>query len=89
VGDTVQDSVTGFLSTHDQAAFTAKLMRLCLDPGLRAQMSRSAREASGTYSIERTTQLMLQHYERLASQTPTGKRNWALRLRKIIQNFNQ
>jgi glycosyltransferase involved in cell wall biosynthesis len=89
VGDTVQDSVTGFLSTHDQAAFTAKLMRLCLDPDLRARMSRSARAASVTYSIERTTRIMLEHYERLASQTPTGKRNWALRLRKIIQNFSQ
>ncbi len=89
VGDTVDDNVTGFLATHDQAAFTAKLTRLCLDPDLRAQMSNSARKASANYSIERTTRLMLHQYEKLADETPLKKKNWALRLRKILENFKQ
>lgn len=88
VGDTVQDGVTGFLATHDQASFTAKLTRLCLDLNLRAQMGDSARKASSIYAIERTTSVMLQHYEKLANETLSRKRNWSARLRKILENFN-
>jgi glycosyltransferase involved in cell wall biosynthesis len=89
VGDTVQDEITGFLATHDQAAFTAKLTRLCLDPNLRAQMSHSARKASSAFAIEHTTSLMLHQYEKLANETPSRKRNWSVRLRKILEDFWQ
>jgi 1,2-diacylglycerol 3-alpha-glucosyltransferase len=89
VGDIVQDGVTGFLAAHDQASFTAKLTRLCLDPGLRAGMSTAARKASTKYAIERTTKLILKQYEKLATEPPTGKRNWSNRLRKILENFKQ
>jgi 1,2-diacylglycerol 3-alpha-glucosyltransferase len=91
VGDTVEDGITGFLSTHDLAAFTAKLTRLCLDPDLRAQMSVSARKASRVYAIERTTEIMLKHYEHLVdSSRPRKKKkaNWGTRLRKMLQTFN-
>ncbi len=91
VGDTVEDGVTGFLSTHDLAAFTAKLTRLCLDPDLRAQMRDSAREASKVYAIERTTKIMLKHYQDLVdSSRPRKKKktNWGTRLRKMLEKFN-
>jgi len=89
VGDTVQDGVTGLLATHDQAAFTAKLTRLCLDLNLRAQMSDSARKASSTYAIERTTSIMLRHYEKLVRDSRPRKENWSVRLRGFVERFTQ
>jgi 1,2-diacylglycerol 3-alpha-glucosyltransferase len=87
VGDTVQDGETGFLSTHDLAAFTAKLMRLCLDPNLRRQMSRSARTASSAYAIERTTSILLEQYEQVRRNGALHKNNLDTRLRSILERF--
>lgn len=87
VGDTVRNGETGFLSTHDPSAFTAKLMRLCLDPQLRQQMGRSAREASSAYAIERTTAVMLQQYEQVLKDATPRRDNFETRLRKILKNF--
>ena len=89
VGDTVQDGITGFLATHDQSAFTAKLTRLCLDLNLRAQMSDSAREASSAFAIERTTSIMLKHYEKLVRDSKPRKSNWSVRLRSFVERFTQ
>ncbi len=87
VGDTIQDGVTGYLATHDLPAFTAKLTRLCLDPGLRAHMSKSARKASSTYSIKRTTSIMLKQYEALINESRPRKSTWRARLRGLRERF--
>ncbi|MBI5954518.1 MAG: glycosyltransferase [Chloroflexi bacterium] len=87
VGDTVEDGKTGFLATHDLAAYTAKLTRLCLDRGLLRQMGDSARKASTQYAIERTTKLMLKHYERLVYDFTPRKRRWDARLRSLVEKF--
>lgn len=87
VGDTVEDGKTGFLSTHDLAAYTAKLTRLCLDPELIGQMGEAARRASGAYSIERTTRIMLQHYQRLVRQPRPKYRTREARLRELLERF--
>jgi glycosyltransferase involved in cell wall biosynthesis len=87
VGDSVEDGLTGFLSTHDLAAFTAKLTRLCLDAPLRRRMGDAARQASTQYSIERTTRLMLAHYERLVYDYQPRHRRWDIRLRGLIERF--
>ncbi len=87
VGDTVEDGVTGFLSTENLPAFTAKLTRLCLDLDLRRQMSLSARSASTVYSIERTTGIMLKHYEMLVNDSRLQKSSWRTRLRSILERF--
>ena len=87
VGDTVQDGITGFLSTHELAAFTAKLTRLCLDPNLRAHMRDSAREASSAYAIERVSNVLLQHYEKIVKEAKPRKGNWSVRLRKLLESF--
>ncbi len=89
VGDTVVDGVTGLLSTHDLPAFTAKLTRLCLDPNLRAQLSDSARRASSAYAIERTTAIMLGHYEKLIRDAEPRKSSWSVRLRKLLERITQ
>jgi len=87
VGDTVQDGVTGYLSTEDLPAFTAKLTRLCLEPELRKQMSASAREESFAYAIERTTSLMAQKYATLVHGKFPRKRNLHSRLQEILEKF--
>jgi 1,2-diacylglycerol 3-alpha-glucosyltransferase len=87
VGDTVIDGKTGFLATDNIAAFIAKLTRLCLDPDLRAKMGRSAREASSIYAIERTTNIMLKHYEQLAQSKRPKKPQWEEHLRRILEKF--
>lgn len=87
VGDTIEDGVTGFLSTNDMPSFTAKLTRLCLDRELRQQMSRSAREAAAVYAIERTTRIMLEHYQKLVTDSKPGKSSWRTRLRSLVEPF--
>ena len=87
VGDTVEDGVTGFLSTEDLPAFTAKLTRLCLQSQLRQKMGQAARKASNKYAIERTTRVMQTHYERLASSPRQHKLDWEERLLGIMERF--
>jgi glycosyltransferase involved in cell wall biosynthesis len=87
VGDTVEDGVTGFLSTEDLPAFTAKLTRLCLQKQLRQKMGQAARKASNMYAIERTTQMMLEHYESLSREPRLPKLDWEERLLGILERF--
>ena len=89
VGDTVEDGITGFLATDNIAAFTAKLTRLCLDADLRVRMGQSAREASSVYAIERTTAVMLRHYQQLAESERPSKPQWEQHLRRILEEFLQ
>ncbi len=89
VGDTVEDGITGFLAADNIAAFTAKLTRLCLDADLRAQMGQSARKASSIYAIERTTAVMLEHYQQLAQSERPRKPQWEQHLRRILEEFLQ
>ena len=89
VGDTVRDGISGLLSTFNLSAYTAKLTRLCLDQDLRAQISESAREASSAYAIERTTSLMLDHYEKLKREYKPRKDNLAAHLKKLLEEFEQ
>ncbi len=89
VGDTVEDGKTGFLSTDDLPSFTAKLTRLCLDASLRKQMGEAARQASTIYAIERTTQTLLKHYERLVYASRPRRDSWSVRLRGFLENYLQ
>lgn len=87
VGDSVRDGRTGFLSTKHLPAFTAKLTRLCLQNELRQKMGLAARNASKKYDIELTTQLILAHYEKLASGPRTHKPDWEERLLSTLERF--
>ncbi len=69
------------------AAYTAKLTRLCLDPQLIMSMGEAARKESTQYSIERTTQIMLKHYERLVYDYQPKQRRWDARLRSLMEKF--
>jgi glycosyltransferase involved in cell wall biosynthesis len=89
LSDTVEDGVTGFLATEELAAFTAKLTRLCLDVSLRKQMGNAARQASTRYAIERTTRIMLDHYERLVYSSRPRRESWEVRLRGLLEKYLQ
>jgi glycosyltransferase involved in cell wall biosynthesis len=85
--DIVDEGKTGFLSTEDVAAFTAKLTYLCLHPGLRKAMGAAGREASNQYDIERTTKILLGHYVRLTQNTRPLKRRLDERLMTVLEEF--
>jgi 1,2-diacylglycerol 3-alpha-glucosyltransferase len=65
VSDTIEDGVTGLLSEEELAAFTAKMMRMVIEPDRRKEMGRAARKASKVYDIELTSQMMLDRYQML------------------------
>lgn len=72
--DIIEDGKTGFLCTKELAGFAAKLTYLCANKDLFGQMGTAARKASEQYSIERTTEIMLDHYAKLARQTKPKRR---------------
>ena len=87
VGDTVEDGITGLLSSQDQAAFAALLTRLCMDGDLRRRMGAAARKASGIYAIEHTTQAMLKRYERLLSEFAPHRRGLGYHIRNLVEKL--
>ncbi|MRR38666.1 glycosyltransferase, partial [bacterium] len=87
VGDTIEDGVTGFLTRNDPAAFTAKLTRLCLDKPLCKKMGAAARQASAKYSIESTTQIMMEKYKQLVIQAGQRQRGFRYRIRAVAEKF--
>lgn len=87
ISDIVEDGKTGFLSSEDVAAFTAKLIYLCLHPDLRREMGLAACEASKQYDIERTTKILLGHYTRLTQNTRPLKRSLDERLLSVLEEF--
>jgi glycosyltransferase involved in cell wall biosynthesis len=87
VGDTVEDGVTGFLSSEDMAAFTAKMIRLVTDEGIRREMSLQARKASEAYAIERTNQLVLEKYEKLVKESAGRRKGWRSRISRYMDSL--
>lgn len=87
VGDSIVDGETGLLAMNDIASFTAKLTYLCMNKDLRREMGLAARKASAQYDIERTTKIMLGHYERLTQSPKPVKRSFDERLIAILEEF--
>lgn len=87
VGDTVKDGVSGYLSSEDLAAFTAKLTRLCLDEAARRRMGQQARKESQRYDIQHTTAEMLKHYERLSRQGHSRQHGAGFHFRSFVEKF--
>ncbi len=86
VGDTIVDGVNGLLSAPDIAAFTAKLMRLVMEPDLRQRMRAGARASAGQYDLNRTAQAVLDEYVRLAAERQQRLTGWA-RLRGRVRRW--
>jgi 1,2-diacylglycerol 3-alpha-glucosyltransferase len=87
VGDTVDDGVTGLLSSQDQAAFAAHLTRLCLDGDLRHSLGVAAQKASEEYAIEHTTQVLLKRYKRLLSEFIPHRRGLGYLIRNLMEKL--
>ena len=87
VSDSITDGVSGLLSTEDIATYTAKLTYLCLNKNLQKELGREALKASEQYSIDRTTKILLGHYNRLIQNTKPVKPKFDERLMSILEEF--
>jgi glycosyltransferase involved in cell wall biosynthesis len=88
ISDTVRDTVDGFLTTHDLASFTAVMVRLLLQPELRAPMAANARERSRNYDIRISVSTLLDHYRRLVAEIqarPPTEKLWEALLQEVRQ----
>lgn len=86
MADVYKPHVSGVTHT---ISFTARLTRLCLGSRLGNRMGAAARRASRMYAIERTTQILLQHYERLVYASRPRPDNWHVRLRGFLESHLQ
>lgn len=88
VRDTVRDGETGFLSSYDSAAFSAKLTRLVLDDDLRRRMGLAAAQASEEYDIERTSARVEVNYRALLDRprAPRSSR-WEATWRQVFDRL--
>ena len=87
VEDTVEDGKTGFLSSNDLAAFTAKMVRIATEHKLRKTMGQNARQASKIYDIRLTSEIMLGHYQRLFDQASEYHRGLRYRILRLVDKW--
>jgi 1,2-diacylglycerol 3-alpha-glucosyltransferase len=88
VSDTVDDGVTGLLAQEeDLAQFTAKMVRLVIDHEGRKKMEAQASRAAQAYAIERTTDVLLKHYQRLVEKTAGRKRGLRFRMTHLVDKI--
>jgi 1,2-diacylglycerol 3-alpha-glucosyltransferase len=87
VGDTIENGVNGYLAPEeDLAVFTAKLSRIITDRDARERMAAQAEEISKLYSIENTTQTMIDRYQRLYLEYAGQKRSF---FQRVTQPFRR
>jgi glycosyltransferase involved in cell wall biosynthesis len=67
------------------AAFTAKMVRLVTDHQLRKKMGEKAARTALDYDINRTSQLLLEHYQRLVSNKASYKLSLRNKLASLFQ----
>lgn len=87
VGDTITDGMTGFLTDEDAIAFAVKMTRLVTEHDLRHKMGASARQESAKYAIQRTTRMMLTHYERLVQQAVPRQRGLRFQMQSFLERY--
>jgi glycosyltransferase involved in cell wall biosynthesis len=73
VGDTVEDGVTGFLTSEDAAPFAERMLELAEDDELRARMSEAATAAAREFDITVLGAKMLDRYERLITARSSSR----------------
>ncbi|MDH5507959.1 MAG: glycosyltransferase [Anaerolineae bacterium] len=88
VGDTVEDGKTGFLSSHDLAAFTAKMGRLVAAPDERKNMGLEAKKASSKYAIEHSSQILLDCYRPLVEKAASRRINLRMKIHSFFDNLS-
>ena len=90
VGDTVKDGETGYLvAGEDLASFTAKMVRMIIEGEQRRKMGEQARLEAENYAIERTTQIMLDCYQRAIQRSKGRRRRVSARLIRWMDGFRR
>lgn len=90
VGDIVQDGETGLLAAReDLASYTAKMIRLVRERGLRKKMGEQAAKASLQYSIDRTTDLMEERYVRLVNEAKHRQHGLRAQISRWLKAFRR
>ena len=90
VGDIVETGINGILAPEeDVAVFTAKMVKLVTDCEMRQKMSEQARIAARNYDIQRTTKLLLDHYQQLVSSTYSRNLNLRNRLALLFNRWRK
>jgi len=88
VGDTVKDGETGLvIREEDLASFTAKMVRMVVDHEGRKNMGQQAFKAADQYAIERTTEMMLERYEKVVKDAVGRKRSFRMRMTRWVDGF--
>jgi 1,2-diacylglycerol 3-alpha-glucosyltransferase len=85
--DIIEDGVTGLISSEDLAVFTAKLVLLSTNHQLRRLMGKRAIESSKQYDIQTTTNVLLQHYQRLAEAAKRRKKGPRYKITRLLDRF--
>jgi glycosyltransferase involved in cell wall biosynthesis len=89
VADTVEDGLTGFLSSNEIAGYTAKLVKAIVDENLRLSMSAEASRASEKYSIHKTSDLVFSHYLRLLARSRDNRRGFRAVLARTVTGLGR
>lgn len=90
IGDTIEDSVTGFIvDGEDLAAFTAKMMLLSTGHEKRKQMGNQAKVAAEEYSIERTIKVLVDCYQHAIDASAKRKRTWSTRVNRVFDRWRK
>lgn len=71
VKDGVQDGVNGYLVPHDVDAFAMRINELASHSALRARMGAAALESAAAFSIDATTDRLVELYANLSMKTAT------------------
>jgi 1,2-diacylglycerol 3-alpha-glucosyltransferase len=88
VGDTIEDGKTGFIiPEEDLAAFTAKMVRLVTHSDERREMGMNARIAAEKYSLEHTTEMLLERYNSVVSRTRERKHSLQARWSRFLDRL--
>jgi glycosyltransferase involved in cell wall biosynthesis len=88
VSDTVKDGETGIIAQEeDLALFTAKMVRLVTDRESLVRMGAEARKSAQAYSYDRTSQILLDHYQRLIEVIAGRERSTWQKLRVRLNDF--
>lgn len=81
ISDTVVDGENGSLSQHDLQDFSGRMLSLAEDAPARARLAHAARQASDAYAVERTSETLLSHYQRLVARSSSRRPRGTLRHR--------
>jgi 1,2-diacylglycerol 3-alpha-glucosyltransferase len=85
--DIIEDGITGLITSDDLALFTAKLVFLSINHELRQKMGQQAMLASNKYDVQTTTNLLIQHYQRLIDASRKRKKGVRYKITRIVDKF--